>query len=116
MLALDPSSPFTGGALLGDRVRMQQHALDGEVFIRSMASRGRARRAVGGGAAGLRVFDAIGCDPVLVETVGVGQSEVDIAATADTTVVLLAPGMGDGVQAAKAGHPRDRRRLRGEQE
>ena len=103
VLALDPSSPFTGGALLGDRVRMQQHTLDGEVFIRSMASRGQLGGLSVAAPQVLRVFDAIGCDPVLVETVGVGQSEVDIAATADTTVVLLAPGMGDGVQAAKAG-------------
>ena len=103
VLALDPSSPFTGGALLGDRVRMQQHALDPEVFIRSMASRGRLGGLSVAAPQALRVFDAIGCDVVVVETVGVGQSEVDIAATADTTVVVMAPGMGDGVQAAKAG-------------
>ena len=103
VLAVDPSSPFSGGALLGDRIRMQQHATDDGVFIRSMASRGH----LGGLAAttpqALRVFEAAGFDVVLVETVGVGQSEVEIAAAADTTVVLLAPGMGDGIQAAKAG-------------
>lgn len=103
VLAVDPSSPFTGGALLGDRVRMQAHATDAKVFIRSMASRGH----LGGLAAttpqALRVLEASTFDVVLIETVGVGQAEVDIAAMADTTVVLLAPGMGDGVQAAKAG-------------
>ena len=103
VLAVDPSSPFSGGALLGDRIRMQQHATDDGVFIRSMASRGH----LGGLAAttpqALRVFEAAGFDVVLVETVGVGQSEVEIAAAADTTLVLLAPGMGDGIQAAKAG-------------
>lgn len=103
VLAVDPSSPFSGGALLGDRIRMQRHATDDGVFIRSMASRGH----LGGLAAttpqAIRVFDAAGFDVVLIETVGVGQSEVEIAAAADTTVVLLAPGMGDGIQAAKAG-------------
>ncbi|QDP97033.1 methylmalonyl Co-A mutase-associated GTPase MeaB [Microlunatus elymi] len=103
VLAIDPSSPFTGGALLGDRVRMQQHALDGEVFIRSMASRGHLGGLSVATPQALRVFDAAGCDVVLVETVGVGQSEVEIAANADSTLVLLAPGMGDGIQAAKAG-------------
>ena len=103
VLAVDPSSPFSGGALLGDRVRMQSHALDGEVFIRSMATRGHLGGLSVAAPHALRVFDAAGCHTVLVETVGVGQSEVEIAAAADTTVVLLAPGMGDGVQAAKAG-------------
>ncbi|HEX8509213.1 MAG TPA: methylmalonyl Co-A mutase-associated GTPase MeaB [Propionibacteriaceae bacterium] len=103
VLAVDPSSPFTGGALLGDRVRMQSHALDGDVFIRSMATRGHLGGLAVAAPQALRVFDAAGCDTVLVETVGVGQSEVEVAATADTVVVLLAPGMGDGVQAAKAG-------------
>ena len=103
VLAIDPSSPFTGGALLGDRVRMQQHALDSEVFIRSMASRGHLGGLSVATPQALRVFDAAGCDVVLVETVGVGQSEVEIAANADSTLVLLAPGMGDGIQAAKAG-------------
>jgi LAO/AO transport system kinase len=103
VLAIDPSSPFTGGALLGDRIRMQQHALDDQVFIRSMASRGHLGGLSVAAPQALRVFDAAGCDVVLVETVGVGQSEVEVAAAADTTLVLLAPGMGDGVQAAKAG-------------
>lgn len=103
VLAFDPSSPFTGGALLGDRVRMQQHALDNRVFIRSMASRGHLGGLSVAAPQALRVFDAAGCDVVLVETVGVGQSEVEVAGAADSTVVLLAPGMGDGIQAAKAG-------------
>ncbi|MGI8456629.1 MAG: methylmalonyl Co-A mutase-associated GTPase MeaB [Propionibacteriaceae bacterium] len=103
VLAVDPSSPFTGGALLGDRVRMQAHALDNGVYIRSMASRGHLGGLSVVAPQALRVFDAAGVDVVLVETVGVGQSEVEIAAVADTTVVLLAPGMGDGIQAAKAG-------------
>lgn len=103
VLAVDPSSPFTGGALLGDRVRMQEHALDGGVFIRSMASRGHLGGLAWATPQALRVLDAAGCDVILVETVGVGQSEVEVAGLADTTVVLLAPGMGDGIQAAKAG-------------
>ncbi|HEX6937736.1 MAG TPA: methylmalonyl Co-A mutase-associated GTPase MeaB [Actinomycetes bacterium] len=101
--ALDPSSPFSGGALLGDRVRMQEHALDRHVFIRSMASRGHLGGLSWSTPQALRVLDAAGCDVVLVETVGVGQSEVEVAGLADTTVVLLAPGMGDAIQAAKAG-------------
>ncbi len=103
VLAVDPTSPFSGGALLGDRIRMQEHALDREVFIRSMATRGHLGGLAWSTPAAVRVLDAAGCDVVLVETVGVGQSEVEIAAAADTTVVLLAPGMGDGIQAAKAG-------------
>lgn len=103
VLAVDPSSPFSGGALLGDRVRMQDHALDREVYIRSMASRGHLGGLAWSTPQALRVLDAAGCDVVLVETVGVGQSEVEIAGMADTTMVLLAPGMGDGIQAAKAG-------------
>jgi LAO/AO transport system kinase len=103
VLAVDPSSPFSGGALLGDRVRMQEHATDREVFIRSMASRGHLGGLAWATPQALRVLDAAGCDTILVETVGVGQSEVEIASTADTTVVLLAPGMGDAIQAAKAG-------------
>ncbi|RIQ24962.1 methylmalonyl Co-A mutase-associated GTPase MeaB [Jiangella rhizosphaerae] len=103
VLAVDPSSPFTGGALLGDRVRMQDHATDRGVFIRSMATRGHLGGLAWATPQAVRVLDAAGCDVVLVETVGVGQSEVDVAALADTTLVLLAPGMGDGVQAAKAG-------------
>lgn len=103
VLAVDPTSPFTGGALLGDRVRMQQHATDPEVHIRSMATRGQLGGLSVAAPQALRVFDAAGCATVLVETVGVGQSEVEVAAAADVTVVLLAPGMGDGIQAAKAG-------------
>jgi LAO/AO transport system kinase len=103
VLAVDPSSPFSGGALLGDRIRMQEHATDPEVFIRSMASRGHLGGLASATPQAVRVLEAAGCDPILVETVGVGQSEVEIAGEADTTVVLLAPGMGDGIQAAKAG-------------
>jgi LAO/AO transport system kinase len=103
VLAVDPSSPFSGGALLGDRVRMQDHASDRDVYIRSMASRGHLGGLSWTTPQALRVLDAAGCDVILVETVGVGQSEVEIAGLADTTMVLLAPGMGDGIQAAKAG-------------
>jgi len=103
ILAVDPSSPFSGGALLGDRVRMQDHALDPEVYIRSMASRGHLGGLSWTTPQAVRVLDAAGCDVILIETVGVGQSEVEIAGLADTTLVLLAPGMGDGIQAAKAG-------------
>jgi LAO/AO transport system kinase len=103
VLAVDPSSPFSGGALLGDRVRMQDHALDPDVYIRSMASRGHLGGLSWTTPQALRVLDAAGCDVILVETVGVGQSEVEIAGLADTTLVLMAPGMGDGIQAAKAG-------------
>ena len=103
VLAVDPSSPFSGGALLGDRIRMQSHSADADVFIRSMASRGHLGGLAAAAGQVLRVFDAAGFDVVLIETVGVGQSEVEIAAAADTTVVLVAPGMGDGIQAAKAG-------------
>ncbi len=103
VLAVDPSSPFSGGALLGDRVRMQDHAIDDGVFIRSMATRGHLGGLSWATPQALRVLSAAGCDVVLVETVGVGQAEVDVARLADTTLVLLAPGMGDAIQAAKAG-------------
>jgi LAO/AO transport system kinase len=103
VLAVDPSSPFSGGALLGDRVRMQDHATDDGVFIRSMASRGHLGGLSWATPQALRVLSAAGCDVVLIETVGVGQAEVEVASLADTTLVLLAPGMGDGIQAAKAG-------------
>ena len=103
VLAVDPSSPFSGGALLGDRVRMQDHATDSGVFIRSMASRGHLGGLSWATPQALRVLDAAGCEVILIETVGVGQSEVEVASTADTTLVLLAPGAGDGIQAAKAG-------------
>ncbi|MDH6452946.1 MULTISPECIES: methylmalonyl Co-A mutase-associated GTPase MeaB [unclassified Streptomyces] len=103
VLAVDPSSPFSGGALLGDRVRMSDHASDPGVYIRSMATRGHLGGLAWAAPQAIRVLDAAGCDVILVETVGVGQSEVEIASQADTSVVLLAPGMGDGIQAAKAG-------------
>lgn len=103
VLAVDPSSPFSGGALLGDRVRMQDHVLDDGVFVRSMASRGHLGGLSWATPQALLVLDAAGFDVVVVETVGVGQAEVEIASLADTTVVTLAPGMGDAIQAAKAG-------------
>src|SRR5918992_2571077 len=103
VLAVDPSSPFSGGALLGDRVRMQSHAVDPGVYIRSMATRGHLGGLSVAAPQALRVLDAAGFDTVLLETVGVGQSEIEVAGQADTTLVLLAPGMGDGIQAAKAG-------------
>ncbi|WP_281689801.1 methylmalonyl Co-A mutase-associated GTPase MeaB, partial [Pseudonocardia thermophila] len=103
VLAVDPSSPFSGGALLGDRVRMAEHATDDGVFIRSLATRGHLGGLSWSTPQALRVLDAAGFDTVLVETVGVGQSEIDVVGLADTTVVLLAPGMGDGIQAVKAG-------------
>jgi LAO/AO transport system kinase len=103
VVATDPNSPFTGGAILGDRIRMQRHALDPKVFIRSMGARGHlgglslaAREAV-------RLLGAFGFDPVILETVGVGQSELEVAAVADTTIVVLTPNLGDGVQMIKAG-------------
>ena len=103
VLAIDPTSPFTGGALLGDRIRMQDHAVDDQVFIRSMASRGHLGGLATSTPQAIRVLDAAGFDPILVETVGVGQAEVAIASLADSVAVLLAPGMGDAIQAAKAG-------------
>jgi LAO/AO transport system kinase len=103
VLAIDPSSPFTGGAILGDRVRMQDHATDPGVYIRSMSSRGHLGGLAAATPAAVRVLAGAGCDVVLVETVGVGQAEVEIASLADTTLVLLAPGMGDAIQAVKAG-------------
>ncbi|HEX2627270.1 MAG TPA: methylmalonyl Co-A mutase-associated GTPase MeaB [Candidatus Limnocylindrales bacterium] len=103
VIAVDPSSPITGGALLGDRVRMQSYATDRDVFIRSMASRGHAGGLASTSTAAASVLDAAGFDLILLETVGTGQSEVEVAAAADTTVVLEAPEMGDEVQAIKAG-------------
>ncbi|HVL32326.1 MAG TPA: methylmalonyl Co-A mutase-associated GTPase MeaB, partial [Actinomycetota bacterium] len=103
VLAIDPSSPFTGGALLGDRLRMQEHATDPGVFIRSMATRGHLGGLSWAVPHALRVLDAAGADVIVLETVGVGQAEVDVAHAADTTLVVLAPGMGDSVQANKAG-------------
>ena len=103
VLAIDPSSPFTGGAILGDRVRMQDHATDPGVFIRSMATRGHLGGLALATPQAIRVLDAAGVPVVLVETVGVGQVEVEIAGAADTTVVVVNPGWGDAVQANKAG-------------
>jgi LAO/AO transport system kinase len=103
VLAVDPTSPFTGGALLGDRVRMQDHATDDGVFIRSMASRGHLGGLSWAAPQALRILDAAGFDVIMVETVGVGQAEVAIASLADSTLVIVAPGMGDSVQASKAG-------------
>jgi LAO/AO transport system kinase len=103
VLAIDPSSPFTGGAILGDRVRMQDHATDRGVFIRSMATRGHLGGLSLAAPEAIRLLDAIGRLWVLVETVGVGQVEVEIAGKADTTVVVVNPGWGDSVQANKAG-------------
>jgi LAO/AO transport system kinase len=103
VVAVDPSSPITGGALLGDRVRMQAYAADDGVFIRSMAARGHAGGLASTSTAAAAVLDASGFDLILLETVGTGQSEVEVAAAADTTVVLEAPEMGDEVQAIKAG-------------
>lgn len=103
VLAVDPSSPFSGGALLGDRIRMVEHAGDAGVFVRSMATRGHLGGLAAAAPAAIRLLDAAGFDVVIVETVGVGQSEVHIASLTDTTLVLLAPGSGDSIQAAKAG-------------
>src|SRR6185503_4023385 len=103
VIAVDPTSPFTGGAVLGDRLRMQQHAGDPHVFVRSMATRGHLGGLAGTTGDAALVLDAAGFDVVLIETVGVGQDEVDVAQTADATVVVLVPGTGDDVQAMKAG-------------
>ena len=103
VLAVDPTSPFSGGALLGDRVRMQDHATDSAVFIRSMASRGHLGGLSSAVPQALRILGAAGFDLVMIETVGVGQVEVAIASLADSTLVIVAPGMGDAIQAAKAG-------------
>ena len=102
ILAIDPSSPLTGGAILGDRIRMDSH-VSSSAFIRSMATRGHAGGLAVAVPDAVRVLDAAGCDPIIVETVGVGQVEVSIAAAADTTVVVVTPGWGDAVQANKAG-------------
>ena len=103
VIAVDPSSPFTGGALLGDRIRMQRSSGDAEVFIRSMATRGNLGGLARTTADIVKIMDAFGKDWVIVETVGVGQDEVEIAKTADTTIVVLAPGLGDTIQSMKAG-------------
>jgi LAO/AO transport system kinase len=103
VVAVDPTSPFSGGAILGDRIRMQRHALDEGVFIRSLATRGHFGGLTASARAVITVLDAMGKDYILVETVGVGQDEVEIAATAYTTLVVTVPGMGDDIQAIKAG-------------
>lgn len=103
VVAVDPTSPFSGGAILGDRIRMQRHATDEGVFIRSLATRGHFGGLTASARAVITVLDAMGKDVVLVETVGVGQDEVEIAGTADTTLVVTVPGLGDDVQALKAG-------------
>jgi GTPase len=103
VLAVDPTSPYSGGALLGDRVRMQEHATDRGVFIRSMATRGHLGGMALAAPEAVRILDAAGYERIVVETVGVGQAEVDVASATDTAVVVLAPGLGDAVQMAKAG-------------
>jgi LAO/AO transport system kinase len=103
VLAIDPTSPFTGGALLGDRLRMQAHATDPGVFIRSMATRGHLGGMALAAPEAIRILDASGKDLVIVETVGVGQAEVEVAGATDSTVVVVSPGWGDAVQASKAG-------------
>ena len=103
ILAVDPTSPFTGGAILGDRVRMQRHSTDENVFIRSMATRGHFGGLTQSTRGAMMVLDAMGKDIIILETVGVGQDEVDIARTADTTVITMVPGLGDEIQAIKAG-------------
>jgi LAO/AO transport system kinase len=103
VLAIDPTSPFTGGALLGDRLRMQAHATDPEVFIRSMATRGHLGGMALAAPEAIRILDASGADVVVIETVGVGQAEVEVATAADTTLVVVSPGWGDSVQVSKAG-------------
>ena len=103
VVAVDPTSPFSGGAILGDRIRMQRHATDEGVFIRSLATRGHFGGLTASARAVITVLDAMGKDYILVETVGVGQDEVEIAATAYTTIVVTVPGMGDDIQAIKAG-------------
>ncbi|MGC4120719.1 MAG: methylmalonyl Co-A mutase-associated GTPase MeaB [Myxococcales bacterium] len=103
VVAIDPSSPISGGALLGDRVRMMHHALDPQVVIRSMATRGRIGGLCASAGAAVRIMAASGCNPVIVETVGVGQAEIDVVRLTDLTVLVLAPGLGDDIQAMKAG-------------
>ncbi|MGH7903170.1 MAG: methylmalonyl Co-A mutase-associated GTPase MeaB [Candidatus Dormibacteraceae bacterium] len=103
VIAVDPNSPYSGGALLGDRIRMQRHALDPDVFIRSMGARGHLGGLSVASREAIRLLGAFGFDHALLETVGVGQSELEVAAVADTTVVVMTPGLGDGVQMIKAG-------------
>lgn len=103
VIAIDPSSPFTGGAILGDRLRMQRHALDDQVFIRSMASRGHLGGIAGATRDAVKVFDAAGFDLIIIETIGVGQNEIEVVTLADIVLLVLVPGLGDDIQALKAG-------------
>jgi len=103
VIAVDPSSPLTGGAFLGDRVRMMRHATDKDVVMRSMATRGRLGGICGAAGAAIRIMAGSGCEVILIETVGVGQSEIDVVKLADQTIMVLAPGLGDDIQAMKAG-------------
>lgn len=103
IIAVDPTSPFTGGAILGDRIRMQDLATNPNVFIRSMGTRGHLGGVSKATASAIKILDAYGCDVIFIETVGVGQSEIDIVKMADTTVIVMVPGLGDDIQAIKAG-------------
>jgi len=103
VIAIDPSSPFSGGAVLGDRIRMQKHATDENVFIRSMASRGHLGGVAGATSDAIKVLDAAGFDLILIETIGVGQTEIDVVQMADIVLLVLVPGLGDEIQALKAG-------------
>ena len=103
IIAIDPSSPISGGAILGDRIRMMQHATDPDVVVRSMATRGRLGGLCATAGAAVRIMASCGCSTIIIETVGVGQSEMDIIRLADITLLVLAPGLGDDIQAMKAG-------------
>ncbi|RKY55834.1 MAG: methylmalonyl Co-A mutase-associated GTPase MeaB, partial [Candidatus Neomarinimicrobiota bacterium] len=103
VIAVDPSSPFSGGAILGDRLRMQKHATDDGVFIRSMASRGHLGGVAGATADAIKIFDAAGFDYIVIETIGVGQTEIEVVELADIVLLVLVPGLGDEIQAMKAG-------------
>lgn len=103
VIAVDPSSPFTGGAILGDRLRMQKHATDDGVFIRSMASRGHLGGVAGATADAIKIFDAAGFDYIIIETIGVGQTEIEVMELSDIVLLVLVPGLGDEIQALKAG-------------
>jgi LAO/AO transport system kinase len=103
IIAVDPTSPYTGGAILGDRIRMNDHALDPDVFIRSMGTRGYLGGLAKATRNAMKILDAFGCDYIIIETVGVGQSEVDIVKAADTVVMVMVPGLGDDIQSIKAG-------------
>ncbi len=103
VIAIDPSSPLTGGAILGDRIRMMRHAVDPDVIMRSMATRGRLGGVCGAAGAAVRIMASSGCSIIIIETVGVGQSEIDIVKLADLTLMVMAPGLGDDIQAMKAG-------------